>query len=135
MSWGRKVPVKERNNAKIPERIRPSATSVRSERPSPTSAGSKPEEASGVTAEDLASVPPEHRPHTLLMRKVDYAPAVETTDGHFSKVEVRVMCIWRDGRPLPVTTLGRLSQGKMMGVAFNKDRTWVGSTGFLWPKD
>ncbi len=88
-----------------------------------------------VTREDLAAVPPEHRPHTLLMRKVEYAPAIETTDGHFSKAEVRVMCIWKDGRPLPVTTLGRLSQGKMMGVAFNKDRTWVGSTGFLWPKD
>ncbi len=87
-----------------------------------------------VTPEDLVAVPPEHRPHTLLMRKVDYTPAVETTDGHFSKVEVRIMCIWRDGRPLPVTTLGRLSQGKMMGVAFNKDRTWVGSSGFLWPR-
>jgi len=87
-----------------------------------------------VTPADLAAVPPEHRPHTLLMRKVDYAPAVETTDGHFSKVEVRIMCIWRDGRPLPVTTLARLSQGKMMGVAFNKDRTWVGSSGFLWPR-
>jgi hypothetical protein len=87
-----------------------------------------------VTPADLAAVPAEHRRHTLLMRKVDYAPAVETTDGAFSKVEVRVMCIWRDGRPLPVTTLGRLSQGKMMGVAFNKDRTWVGSSGFLWPR-
>jgi hypothetical protein len=89
----------------------------------------------GVTPEDLAAVPSEHRRHTLLMRRVDYAPAIETTDGHFSKAEVRVMCIWKDGRPLPVTTLGRLSQGKMMGVAFNQDRTWVGSTGFLWPRE
>jgi len=86
-----------------------------------------------VTPADLAAVPAEHRPHTLLMRKVDYAPAVETTDGHLSKVEVRIMCVWRDGRPLPVTTLARLSQGKMMGVAFNKDRSWVGSSGCLWP--
>jgi hypothetical protein len=67
------------------------------------------------------------------MRKVDYAPVIETTDGHSSKVEVRIMFVWRDDKPLPVTTLARLSQGKMMGVAFNKDRTWVGSSGCLWP--
>lgn len=87
-----------------------------------------------VTVEDLAAVPPAHRPHTLLMRKVEYAPAIETTEGPASKVEVRIMFVWRDGKPLPVTTLARLSQGKMMGVAFNKDRTWVGSAACLWPE-
>jgi hypothetical protein len=87
-----------------------------------------------VTSADLATVPDEQRPHTILMRKVEYAPAIETTDGTFSKVEVRIMFVWRDGKPFPVTTLARLSQGKMMGVAFNKDRTWVGSSGCLWPK-
>jgi hypothetical protein len=86
-----------------------------------------------VTPEDLAAVPPEHREHTLLMRKVEYAPAIETTDGPPSKVEVRVMFVWKDGKPLPVTTLARLSQGKMMGVAFNREKTWVGSAGCLWP--
>ena len=86
-----------------------------------------------VTAEDLAAVPPAERAQAILMRKVDYAPAIQTTDGNFSKVEVRVMFVWRDGKPFPVTTLARLSQGKMMGVAFNKDRTWVGSSGCLWP--
>ncbi|MCA1582946.1 MAG: hypothetical protein LC796_16480 [Acidobacteria bacterium] len=88
-----------------------------------------------VTPEDLAAVPPEHRKHTLLMRKVEYAPAIETTEGGASKVEVRVMFVWKDGRPFPVTTLARLSQGKMMGVAFNKDRTWVGASGCLWPEE
>ena len=88
-----------------------------------------------VTPEDIAAVPDEQRFHTLLMRKVEYAPVIETTDGNFSKVEVRIMFIWKDGKPLPVTTLARLSQGKMMGVAFNKDRTWVGSSGCLWPKE
>ena len=34
-----------------------------------------------------------------------------------------------------MTTLARLSQGKMMGVKYNKDKTWVGSSGCLWPKD
>jgi hypothetical protein len=86
-----------------------------------------------VTPQDLSAVPPEHRAHTLLMRKIAYAPAIETTDGSRSKVEIRIMFIWRAGKPFPVTTLARLSQGKMMGVAFNKDRTWVGSSGCLWP--
>jgi hypothetical protein len=87
-----------------------------------------------VTRADLDAVPEEERRHALLMRKVNYAPVVKTTDGNASKVEVRIMFVWREGRPLPVTTLARLSQGQMMGVAFNKDRTWVGSSGCLWPR-
>ena len=87
-----------------------------------------------VTPADLAAVPPEQRAHTLLMRKIDYAPAIETTDGNFSKVEVRVMFVWKEEQPFPVTTLARLSQGKMMGVNYNKDKTWVGSSGNLWPR-
>jgi hypothetical protein len=86
-----------------------------------------------VTARDLAAVPRQQRAQTMLMRKVDYAPAIETTDGHFSKVEVRVMFVWRGGKPFPVITLARLSQGKMMGVDYNKDKTWVGSACCLWP--
>jgi hypothetical protein len=86
-----------------------------------------------VAPSDIAAVPADQRAHTLLMRKVDYAPAIETADGAFSKVEIRLMYVWKDGKPLPVTTLARLSQGKMMGVSYNKDRTWVGSSGCLWP--
>ena len=87
-----------------------------------------------LTPQDLAAVPEKDRASTLLMRKVDYAPVVEAADGGRSRVEVRVMFVWRDGRPLPVTTLARLSQGKMMGVKFNRDKTWVGSTSCLWPR-
>jgi hypothetical protein len=86
-----------------------------------------------VTPEDLAGVSEEHRAQTLLMRKVEYAPVIETADGDRSKVEVRILFVWKDGAPFPVTTLARLSQGKMMGVNYNKDRTWVGSSGCLWP--
>ena len=86
-----------------------------------------------VRPEDVAVVPEDQRAHTLLMRKVEYAPAIATADGGFSKVEVRVMFVWKNGKPIPVITLARLSQGKMMGVNYNKDRTWVGSSGCLWP--
>jgi len=88
-----------------------------------------------VTPKDVAAVPETGRASTLLMRKVDYAPAVEAPDGGRSRADVRVMFVWRDGRPVPVTTLARLSQGKMMGVKFNRDKTWVGSTSCLWPRD
>ncbi len=45
------------------------------------------------------------------------------------------MFVWKDGKPFPVTTLARLSQGKMMGVNYNKNKTWVGSSGCLWPRE
>src|SRR5262249_19946705 len=86
-----------------------------------------------VTPADIDAVPAAERPHTLLVRKVANEPAIGPTDGTRSKVEVRTLFIWKDGQPLPVPTLARLSQGKMMGVSFNKDRTWVGSSGCLWP--
>jgi hypothetical protein len=88
-----------------------------------------------VTPADLAAVPEQERAHTLLMRKIDYAPAIQTTDGNFSKVEVRVMFVWKEEQPFPVTTLARLSQGKMMGVNYNKDKTWVGSSANFWPRN
>jgi hypothetical protein len=86
------------------------------------------------TRSDLEAVPEAERSSMLLMRKVDYAPVIEAGDGARSRVEVRVMFVWRGGRPLPVMTLARLSQGKMMGVKFNRDKTWVGSTSCLWPR-
>jgi len=90
-----------------------------------------------VTANDVEAVPDEQRSQTMLMRKVDYEPVIETVDGLRSKAEVRLMLVWPldDPAPTPVTTLVRLSQGKMMGVDFNRDRTWVGSSTSLWPLD
>jgi hypothetical protein len=90
-----------------------------------------------VSAADVDAVPMELRSQTMLMRKVDYEPVIETVDGLLSKAEVRVMLVWpaKDAAPTPVTTLVRLSQGKMMGVDFNRHRTWVGSSTSLWPSD
>lgn len=88
----------------------------------------------GVTPAELAAVPEKDRPSTLLMRKVDYAPVLESPEGTRSRVEVRVMFVWEAGRPRPVATLARLSQGRMMGVKYNRDKTWVGSSSCLWPQ-
>ena len=79
------------------------------------------------TREKLAALP---EPHAwILQRKVTYADFVPTVDGHRSKAEIRMMFLWpEDGEPILVNNLVRMSQGRMMGVDFNKDKTWVGSS-------
>jgi hypothetical protein len=70
-------------------------------------------------------------PHEwILQKKVDYAAFVPTIDGPKSKAEIRMMFVWpdEDQNPTLVNNLVRMSQGKMMGVDFNKDKTWVGSS-------
>lgn len=62
----------------------------------------------------------------ILQKKIDYAPLIETPDG-YSKVEIRMMFLW-DKEPVLVNNLIRTSKGKMMGVDFNKNKTWVGSS-------
>src|SRR4029077_21173174 len=65
----------------------------------------------------------------ILQRKVEYASFVPTVDGLKSKAELRMMFIWSEkGQPVLLNNLIRMSQGKMMGVDFNKDKTWVGSS-------
>ena len=66
----------------------------------------------------------------ILQRKIDYAAFVPTVDGQKSKAEIRMMFVWPDEDPHPtlVNNLIRMSQGKMMGVDFNIDKTWVGAS-------
>ncbi|HET9825446.1 MAG TPA: hypothetical protein VFP87_08930 [Chitinophagaceae bacterium] len=68
----------------------------------------------------------------ILQKKVKYADVIETPDGP-AKVEVRIFYFWRPGekRPVPGNNLARLSKGKMIGVRYNEDKTWVGSS-FCW---
>lgn len=70
-------------------------------------------------------------PHEwILQKKVDYAAFVPTVDGLRSKAEIRMMFLWpeNDRDPTLVNNLVRMSQGKMMGVDFNIDKTWVGAS-------
>jgi hypothetical protein len=66
----------------------------------------------------------------ILQKKVSYAAFVSTVDGLKSKAEIRMMFVWPedDGEPTLVNNLVRMSQGKMMGVDFNRNKTWVGSS-------
>lgn len=78
----------------------------------------------GPTPEDLRSL---DRPQDfILQRKVDYAACVETPDEP-ARAEVRMMFVWKD-RPVLVNNLVRMSKGRMMGVDFNKDKTWIGAS-------
>lgn len=65
----------------------------------------------------------------ILQRKVTYATAIETPDGP-AKAELRIFYFWEDGaqRPIATNNLARLSKGKMVGVRYNKDKTWVGGS-------
>ena len=70
-------------------------------------------------------------PHEwILQQKVDYAAFVPTVDGKKSKAEIRMMFVWPENEhdPTLVNNLVRMSQGKMMGVDFNIDKTWVGAS-------
>lgn len=69
----------------------------------------------------------------LLQEKVDYASVVETMDEP-AKCEVRMMMLHnsKTNKTEIVSNLVRLSKGEMVGVKYNKDKTWVGgTTGFF----
>lgn len=83
----------------------------------------------GPTRERLRSLPdPEN---FILQKRVDYAAALETLDDP-AKAEIRMMFVWKDG-PRLVNNLVRISKGKMMGVDFNKDKTWIGASSAYHP--
>ena len=78
---------------------------------------------------DLVTDPAQY----ILQERVKYHPVIETLDEP-AKVELRMLMIWEEGAPRPriVNNLARLSKGEMIGVKYNKDKTWVGgSVGFF----
>ncbi len=80
-----------------------------------------------VTPEDIAKI--ENRENYQLQRKVTYAQALKSPDGGV-KCEIRILFLWPDGqeRPISIINLTRLSKGDLIGVKFNKNKTWVGGT-------
>jgi uncharacterized protein (UPF0248 family) len=82
-----------------------------------------------VTQKDVDAIPASEHSNYLLQRKVQYEPVIEAPDG-FVKAEIRLLFLWDDGKARPelVTNLARLSRGEMIGVKFNKDKTWVGGS-------
>ncbi|WP_418602772.1 hypothetical protein [Hwangdonia sp.] len=69
----------------------------------------------------------------LLQEKVAYHPIIKTLDVP-AKCEIRMMLLHceKENTTKIVSNLVRLSKGEMIGVKYNKDKTWVGgSTGFF----
>lgn len=87
-----------------------------------------------VTSECIAKIPKGERGQWILQEKIEYAPAITMPDGNGVKAEVRVMLM----RPpaakalTPLLCLVRLSRGKMLGVDYNRDMTWVGGSVGMW---
>ncbi len=84
-----------------------------------------------ITAKDLDAL--EDKSNYILQRKVQYDALIPTLDDP-AKCEVRMLLLWpKDlNRPIVVNNLVRLTKGDMVGIKFNKDRTWVGgSVGFF----
>ena len=78
---------------------------------------------------DLVTDPAQY----ILQERVKYHPVIETLDEP-AKVELRMLMIWEEDAPRPrvVNNLARLSKGEMIGVKYNRDKTWVGgSVGFF----
>ena len=81
------------------------------------------------TAADLDAIPDAERSSWCVQEKIEYAPALQAPDGGV-KIEIRMMFLRPDDEKKPILTqnLVRLSRGKMLGVDFNKQFTWVGSS-------
>jgi hypothetical protein len=82
------------------------------------------------TRADIDAIPDRDRHAWCLQEKIAYEPALEAVDGGGVKMEIRMMFLRPDDEPKPILAqnLVRLSRGKMLGVDFNKDFTWVGSS-------
>jgi hypothetical protein len=80
-----------------------------------------------VTKEDIDKI--EDKENWILQRKVNYAAVIETPDEP-AKAEIRIFYFWdKDAaRPIATNNLARLSKGKMVGVRYNKDKSWVGGS-------
>jgi len=87
------------------------------------------------TQADLDAIPEAERHNWCVQEKIEYEPALQAADGGGVKIEIRMMFLRPDDQVKPVLAqnLVRLSRGKMLGVDFNKQFTWVGSSIALSP--
>ncbi len=87
------------------------------------------------TRPDLDAIPAAERHAWCIQEKIEYEPALKSPDGGV-KAEMRMMFLRPDDEAKPILSqnLVRLSRGKMLGVDFNKQYTWVGSSVALFPE-
>lgn len=87
------------------------------------------------TPADVAAIPAADRDKWCIQEKIEYAAAIQAADGGGVKAEIRMMFLRPDDAPRPILAqnLARLSRGKLLGVNFNREFTWVGSSVALSP--
>jgi hypothetical protein len=80
-----------------------------------------------VTKKDIENLPDPQ--NWMLQQKVNYAPIIQTPTTP-AKVEIRILYLWESvaARPFPAINIARLSKGKMIGVRYNQNETWVGGS-------
>jgi len=80
-----------------------------------------------ISAADIEKI--EYPSSWILQEKVNYAHCIETPTGP-AKAELRLFYFWDEGKQEYIATmnLARLSKGKMIGVNYNKNATWVGGS-------
>lgn len=84
-----------------------------------------------VTKKDIDNLAKSERANYILQEKVTYARLIEDPgDIQKSKAELRILYAWPEEskQPLPLINLMRLSKGEMIGVKYNKNKTWVGGS-------
>lgn len=81
----------------------------------------------GPTTEQLDAIPVERRSDYIVQERVEFEPVIRTPEGN-TKVEIRIMYIWREGGLQHVNTIVRTGRGSQMGVDFNKGLSWVGAS-------
>ena len=87
----------------------------------------------GPTREQIAAIPPEKRSEYILQERLSFEPVIETPCGP-TKMEVRIMYLWVDDLRYG-SLLVRMGRGQMMGVDYNRDMDWVGSSAGFYPID
>ena len=80
------------------------------------------------TEAEVNGVPAEQRDKYILQKRITYAEAIATPEAG-TKAEYRIMLVWMPGeeRPRPIMGLVRMGRGRMMGVDFNRNMTWIGA--------
>jgi hypothetical protein len=80
-----------------------------------------------VVKSDIENLPDPQ--NWMLQQKVNYAPIIKTPTSP-AKVEIRLLYLWEEGaaKPFPAINIARLSKGKMIGVRYNQNETWVGGS-------
>jgi hypothetical protein len=80
-----------------------------------------------VTKSDIEQI--QDPQNWIMQEKVEYASMIETPSGP-AKTEIRLFYFWDDTTKKYIATLNlaRLSKGKMIGVNYNANATWVGGS-------